>query len=41
MFNALFGLGRAYKKLPPHRNFAELANNMEHLAGYFMGRPDK
>jgi len=32
MLNGLFGIGRAYKKLPPHHNFAELADNIEQLA---------
>jgi hypothetical protein len=32
MLNGLFGIGRAYKKLPPHHNFTELADNIERLA---------
>ena len=36
MFNGLFGIGRAYKKLPPHHNFTELANNIEQLANALM-----
>ena len=38
MFNGLFGLGRAYKRLPPHHNFAELADNVERLANHLMDR---
>jgi hypothetical protein len=38
MFNGLFGFGRAYKKLPPHHNFKELADNIERLADYLMDR---
>jgi hypothetical protein len=38
MFNGLFGIGRAYKKLPPHHNFAELADNIEQLANELMNR---
>ena len=34
MLNGLFGLGRAYRKLPPHRNFAELAANVERVADH-------
>jgi hypothetical protein len=29
-------MGRAYNKLPPHHSFAELANNIERLAGELM-----
>lgn len=36
MFNGLFGIGRAYKKLPPHRSFTELAANVEMLANYLL-----
>jgi hypothetical protein len=36
MFNGLFGIGRAYQKLPPHHNFKELADNVERLADYLM-----
>ena len=36
MFNGLFGIGRSYKKLPPHHNFTELANNIEELANALM-----
>jgi hypothetical protein len=36
MLSGLFGIGRAYKKLPPHHNFAELANNIEQLANQLM-----
>jgi hypothetical protein len=32
MFNELFGIGKAYKKLPPHKNFKELSDNIEKLA---------
>ena len=38
MFNGLFGLGRAYRQLPQHHNFAELADNIERVAGYLMDR---
>jgi hypothetical protein len=38
VLNGLFGLGRAYKKLPPHHNFTELADNIERLANYLMDR---
>jgi len=38
MFNGLFGIGRSYRKLPPHHNFAQLADNVEQLANYLMGR---
>ena len=38
MLNGLFGIGRAYKKLPPHHNFAELADNIEQLANDLMDR---
>lgn len=38
MLNGLFGIGRAYKKLPPHHNFAELADNIERLADELMNR---
>jgi hypothetical protein len=38
MFNGLFGIGRAYKKLPPHHNFAELGDNIEKLANELMDR---
>jgi hypothetical protein len=36
MLNGLFGIGRAYKKLPPHHNFAELADNIDQLANDLM-----
>jgi hypothetical protein len=29
-------IGRAYKKLPPHHSFAQLANNIERLANDLM-----
>lgn len=32
MFSNLSGIGRAYRKLPPHHNFTELASNVEALA---------
>ena len=32
MLNGLLGVERAYKKLPQHHNFTELANNIEQLA---------
>lgn len=38
MLNDLFGVGRAYKKLPPHHDFAELANNIEQLANALMNQ---
>lgn len=37
-FNSLFGLGRVYKKLPPHHNVKELGDNLEVLANYFLER---
>ncbi len=37
-FNSLFGLGRIYKKLPPHQNAKELSDNLEVLANYFLYR---
>jgi hypothetical protein len=36
MFNALFGIGRRYKKLPHHTNFDQLADNFEKLADEMM-----
>lgn len=36
MFNGLFGIGRAYKRLPDHHNFQELAANFESLANNLM-----
>ncbi|MCB5175538.1 hypothetical protein [Microvirga lenta] len=38
MFSNLSGLGRLYKKLPPHQNVRELTDNMEVLANYFLDR---
>jgi hypothetical protein len=38
MLNGLFGIGKAYKKLPPHHNFAELADNIERLADELLNR---
>jgi hypothetical protein len=38
LFNGLFGLGRAYKKLPPHQNFAELAANIDAFANHLLDR---
>ena len=38
MFNGRFGLGRAYRKLPSHHDFNELANNVEQIASYLMNR---
>ena len=38
MFNGLFGLGRAYKRLPPHHDFKELADNLERVADYLIDR---
>jgi hypothetical protein len=37
-FNSLFGLGRLYKKPPPHQNVKELGDNLEVLANYFLDR---
>jgi len=36
MFSGLSGLARAYKKLPSHHNYVELAANMEKLANYLL-----
>lgn len=36
MLSGLFGVGSAYKKLPAHHNFAELANNIQQLANALM-----
>jgi hypothetical protein len=33
-----FGIARAYKKLPLHKDFGELANNIETLADYLLDR---
>lgn len=38
MISEIFGLGRAYKKLPPHDNFAQLAANIERIADYLLDR---
>jgi hypothetical protein len=38
MFNGWFGLGRAYKKLPPHHDYKELAANVETLANYLIDK---
>jgi hypothetical protein len=38
MLRDLFGIARAYKKLPPHKNFGQLANNIETLADYLLDR---
>jgi hypothetical protein len=38
MLNGLFGIGRSYKKLPPHHNFTELVNNIEQLANDLMNQ---
>jgi hypothetical protein len=38
LFNGLFGLGRAYRKLPPHHNFAELAANIDAFANHLLDR---
>lgn len=38
MFHGLFGVGKAFKKLPPHHNFKELADNMERLANLLLDR---
>jgi hypothetical protein len=36
MFSGLSGIGRAYKKLPPHHNYVELASNIEKLANHLL-----
>jgi|SRR4026208_2107643 len=38
MLRDLFGIARAYKKLPPHKDFGQLANNIETLANYLLDR---
>ena len=38
MLRDLFGIARAYKKLPPHKDFVQLANNIETLADYLLDR---
>lgn len=38
MLNGMFGIGREFRKLPPHRDFAELADNIERIADYLMDR---
>lgn len=38
MLRDLFGIARAYKKLPPHRDFGQLADNIEALAHYLLHR---
>ena len=38
MLRDLFGIARAYKKLPPHKDFGQLANNIETLADYLLDR---
>ncbi|MGY3487836.1 hypothetical protein ACVW1C_005719 [Bradyrhizobium sp. USDA 4011] len=38
LFNGLFGFGRAYTKLPPHHNFAELADNIDAFASQLLDR---
>lgn len=38
MLRGNFGIARAYKKLPLHKDFGELANNMEALADYLLSR---
>jgi hypothetical protein len=35
-FSGLFGIGRAYGKLPPHHNFTELADNIDAFANYLL-----
>jgi hypothetical protein len=37
MLNGLFGIGRAYKKLPPHHKFTKLAD-IERFAEYLKDR---
>jgi hypothetical protein len=38
MLRDLFGIARVYKKLPPNKDFGELANNIETLADYLLDR---
>jgi hypothetical protein len=38
MLRDLFGIARAYRKLPPHRDFGQLADNIEALAQYLLYR---
>ena len=38
MLRDFFGIARAYKKLPPHKDFGQLANNIEALADYLLDR---
>jgi hypothetical protein len=38
MLRDLFGIARAYKRLPPHKDFNQLANNIETLADYLLNR---
>ena len=38
MLRDLFGIARAYKKLPPHKDFGQLASNIETLAAYLLDR---
>jgi hypothetical protein len=38
LFKGLFGLGRAYRKLPPHHNFTELSDNIDAFANHLLDR---
>ncbi|WP_164937379.1 MULTISPECIES: hypothetical protein [Bradyrhizobium] len=38
LFNRLSRLGRAYRKLPEHHNFAELADNIDAFANHLLDR---
>ena len=38
MLSDLFGIGRAYRKLPPHQNFRELADNVKQISNYLLNR---
>ena len=38
MFNGIIGMGREYKRLPPHNDFAQLADNIERVADYLLDK---
>jgi hypothetical protein len=38
MFSNFFGIGRAYRRLPPHQNFQDLADNLEQISNYLLDR---
>jgi hypothetical protein len=38
MLSDLFGIGRAYRRLPPHQNFQDLADNVEQISNYLLNR---